>query len=148
MKIGIMQPYFFPYLAYWQLINAVDRYVVYDDVTYIKGGWINRNNILLNGQKHMMTLQLDNSSSNRLICDIMVRNDAVEKKKILRKLEYAYRKAPHYENVIPMITDLIMMNTTIAELNCEAVRRIDEFLGIETEILLSSNMDIVPFGYT
>ena len=51
MKLGIMQPYFFPYLGYWQLINAVDKYVVYDDVTYIKGGWINRNNILLNNSK-------------------------------------------------------------------------------------------------
>lgn len=50
MKVGIMQPYFFPYLGYWQLLSAVDKYVVYDDVAYIKGGWINRNNILLNGK--------------------------------------------------------------------------------------------------
>ena len=47
MKIGIMQPYFFPYLGYWQLMNAVDRYVVYDDVNYIKGGRVNRNKILI-----------------------------------------------------------------------------------------------------
>ena len=42
MKLGIMQPYFFPYIGYWQLMNAVDRYVIYDDVNFIKGGWINR----------------------------------------------------------------------------------------------------------
>ena len=50
MKVGIMQPYFFPYIGYWQLINAVDKFVIYDDVNFIKGGWINRNKILVNGQ--------------------------------------------------------------------------------------------------
>ena len=49
MIAGIMQPYFLPYLGYWQLMNAVDTYVVYDDVNYIKRGWINRNRILMNG---------------------------------------------------------------------------------------------------
>ena len=50
MKLGIMQPYFFPYIGYWQLMNAVDKYVIYDDVNFIKGGWINRNRILINGK--------------------------------------------------------------------------------------------------
>ncbi len=50
MKLAIMQPYFFPYIGYWQLIHAVDRFVIYDDVNYIKGGWINRNRILINGE--------------------------------------------------------------------------------------------------
>jgi len=50
MKLGIMQPYFLPYIGYWQLINAVDKYVIYDDVNFINRGWINRNNILLNKQ--------------------------------------------------------------------------------------------------
>ena len=59
MKLGIMQPYFFPYIGYWQLIKNVDKYVVYDDVNYIKGGWINRNNFLINGQKKLVTIQLN-----------------------------------------------------------------------------------------
>ena len=50
MKLGIMQPYFFPYIGYWQLMNAVDRYVIYDDVNFIKGGWINRNRILMGSE--------------------------------------------------------------------------------------------------
>ena len=49
-SLAIMQPYFFPYIGYWQLIHAVDRFVIYDDVNYIKGGWINRNRILINGE--------------------------------------------------------------------------------------------------
>lgn len=51
MKLGIMQPYFMPYIGYFQLMKAVDKYVVYDDVNYIKGGWANRNHILINGEK-------------------------------------------------------------------------------------------------
>ena len=67
MKLGIMQPYFFPYIGYWQLINAVDIFVIYDDVNYIKGGWINRNKILLNGKENYINLVLITSSSIKLI---------------------------------------------------------------------------------
>ena len=71
-KIAIMQPYFFPYLGYWQLISAVDTFVLYDDVNYIKGGWINRNNILINAAPYMITLPLLKSSSFSLINEIYV----------------------------------------------------------------------------
>ncbi len=141
MKIGIMQPYFFPYLGYWQLIAAVDKYVVYDDVTYIKGGWINRNNILLNGNIHLLTIQLDKSSSNRMINEINVRNDSVEKKKIMRTLEYAYSKAPFYEIISDMIGGIIMQDTTISLMNYNAVLRICDYLHIDTDIILSSQID-------
>lgn len=56
MKLGIMQPYFMPYIGYFQLMKAVDKYVVYDDVNYIKGGWVNRNHILINGEKCSLSL--------------------------------------------------------------------------------------------
>ena len=58
MKVGIMQPYFFPYIGYWQLVNAVDKYVVFDDVNYIKRGWINRNRILFNGKPRYFNVYL------------------------------------------------------------------------------------------
>ena len=57
MKLGIMQPYFIPYIGYWQLMNAVDKYIVYDDVNFIKGGWINRNRILVNGEPKYLIFQ-------------------------------------------------------------------------------------------
>lgn len=62
MKLGIMQPYFFPYIGYWQLMNAVDKYVIYDDVNFIKGGWINRNRILLNGKPQYFNVQMKGAS--------------------------------------------------------------------------------------
>jgi hypothetical protein len=77
MKLGIMQPYLFPYLGYWQLIKAVDLYVVYDDVTYIKGGWINRNNFLINGEKKLFTIKLKNAGSYKLINEIEILDDFV-----------------------------------------------------------------------
>ena len=78
MKIGIMQPYFFPYLGYWQLMNAVDRYVVYDDVNFIKGGRINRNAILVQGQAHNINLILSGASPNKHINEVAVLIFAVD----------------------------------------------------------------------
>jgi hypothetical protein len=62
MKLAILQPYFFPYIGYWQLIHAVDCFVIYDDVNYIKGGWINRNRLLINGVPTYITAPLHHSS--------------------------------------------------------------------------------------
>ena len=73
MKLGIMQPYFFPYIGYWQLMNAIDKYVVYDDVNYIKGGWINRNRILINGRASYFNLPILEASPNKLINEIIFR---------------------------------------------------------------------------
>ena len=63
MKVAIMQPYLFPYFGYFQFINAVDKFIVYDDVNYIKQGWINRNTILINNVPYLFTVPLDNPSS-------------------------------------------------------------------------------------
>lgn len=141
MKLGIMQPYFFPYLGYWQLINAVDKYVVYDDVTFIKGGWISRNNILLNGTGHMITLQLDNASSFRNINEIAISVNVKARTKILKTIEQAYKKAPFYEKIMPMLENLIMNSKMISELNYEAILCINHYIGIDTEILLSSQIE-------
>ncbi|MDB0011798.1 WbqC family protein, partial [Crocinitomicaceae bacterium] len=65
MKVAIMQPYLFPYIGYFQLINSVDKFVIYDDVNYIKKGWINRNNILINGRSFLFSIPLVNVSQNK-----------------------------------------------------------------------------------
>ena len=140
MKLGIMQPYFFPYLGYWQLINAVDKYVVYDDVTYIKGGWINRNNILLNNSSHLITLSLVNSSSFKNINEIEITRDSIKLEKLLKTIKVAYMKAPHYKEIMPIIEKLVRTNTNIAKLNFNSIIEINKYLNIQTEILLSSQI--------
>lgn len=142
MKIGIMQPYFFAYAGYWQLLNAVDKYVVYDDVNYIKNGWINRNNILLNGQKHLVTLPLEGASPNLLINQVRVTSRVKDKEKLLKTIEQAYRKAPFFETVFPLVKDTLMDESPlVADMLAASIRRIKAYLGLSAELLVSSEID-------
>lgn len=79
MKLGIMQPYFLPYIGYWQLLNAVDAYVILDDVNYIGRGWINRNRILIHGEPAYLNLPVSKASQNRKINELQVNWDEKER---------------------------------------------------------------------
>ena len=142
MKIGIMQPYFFPYIGYWQLINAVDKYVIYDDVNYIKGGWINRNRILINDKPSFINLKMNGSSPNKLIKEIHVSNDNLWKNKLLKSIELSYRKAPFFEMSFPIIEEIINHDEVNLSLYLEnLIKRIAEYLEMNTEFVLSSNIE-------
>ena len=88
MKIAIMQPYFLPYIGYFQLINAVDKFVIYDDVNFIKKGWINRNNILVNGQPHLFSIALKDVSQNKLINEINIDSQSEWNKNLLKTIAF------------------------------------------------------------
>ena len=103
MKLAIMQPYFMPYIGYWQLMNAVDTYVVYDDVNYINRGWINRNNILISGSSYMFTIMLKKASQNKLINEIEILDDF---SKLKKQIEFAYKKAPYYDRIIVLLNKI------------------------------------------
>ena len=105
MKLAIMQPYFFPYIGYFQLIQAVDTFVIYDDVNYIKKGWVNRNFILAQGNKQLATLPLKSASQNKLINQIEI---CTGKEKLLRSIYHSYCKAPYFANVFPLIEDILL----------------------------------------
>ena len=142
MKIGIMQPYFFPYIGYWQLINAVDKYVIYDDVNYIKGGWINRNRILIKDEPSFINLKMNGSSPNKLIKEIHVSNDNRWKNKLLKSIELSYRKAPFFEMSFPIIEEIINHDEVNLSLYLEnLIKRIAEYLEMNTEFVLSSNIE-------
>lgn len=142
MKIGIMQPYFFPYMGYWQLINAVDKYVIYDDVNFIKNGWINRNNILLNGKKYLVTLPLDGASSFLLINQIRTTSKTKDKEKVLKTIAQSYKKAPYFENVISIVENTIMNESKfICDALIYSIKSVINYLDIKTEILISSELD-------
>ena len=142
MKLGIMQPYFFPYVGYWQLINAVDKYVIYDDVNYIKNGWINRNYILLNGQKHLITLPLDGSSPFKPIKETKIISKNVIKEKLLKTLAQAYQKTPHFKDVMPIVENTIMHpSNNITEALVYSIKSVAEYLNFKTDILVSSQIE-------
>lgn len=142
IKVGIMQPYFFPYIGYWQLMNAVDKYVIYDDVNFIKGGWINRNRILINGEPKFFNVPLIGASPNKLINQVNVDNNPVLKSKNLRTLVNVYGKAPYFKDVYPIVESIITADyTNLAEYLANSFRLINNYLGIDTELIISSSLD-------
>ncbi len=99
-KIAVMQPYFFPYIGYFQLINSVDKFVILDDVNYIKKGWINRNYILVNSKPCLFTIPLVKPSQNKLINETEIAFESNWKKKFLKTIETGYAKAPIFQGSI------------------------------------------------
>ena len=142
MKVCVMQPYLFPYLGYWQMITAVDTFVVFDDVNYINKGWINRNNILVNGQAWMFTLPLDKASQNKLINEIELGSDPKAKEKILRTIQMSYKKAPFYNNVYPLVEKVFLNpQKNLALFLKDQFEAVFDFLDVRTKIILSSDVE-------
>lgn len=145
MKLAIMQPYFMPYIGYFQLINTVDKFIFYDDVTFIKQGWINRNQVLINNQAKMFSVPLSNASSHTLIKDVLISVNGYEKwkKSFLSSLMFNYKKAKNYEAVRELIEDILADSPeTISELAIISIIKISNYLGIKTEFeICSENYD-------
>jgi hypothetical protein len=137
-----MQPYFFPYIGYWQLIKAVDKFVIYDDVNFIKRGWINRNKILNQGEGKFINLLVSQASQNKLINELEVLKNLIHNKKLLKTLESCYRRAPYYADVLPVIESIITQDEgNLARYLEFLIMRLCEYLSIDTEIILSSRIN-------
>lgn len=136
MSIAVMQPYFLPYIGYFQMVNAVDTFVFYDNVTYIKNGWINRNRIK-NGS--IFTIPLKDQSSNKLIQDTEVLWDSRQIKKFLKTIQQTYSKSPYFNKVFDIIEDLLQNQPiTISELAINSVIKFSKYLDINTEFKIAS----------
>ena len=131
MKLAIMQPYIFPYLGYFQLISAVDKFVFLDNVNFIKKGWINRNNILLGGQSHLITIPCKSISQNRLISETEVIFNEAEKKRFLNHVAHSYKQAPYFEYFYPHLDNFIRStdHQYISELAISSIKFIWKHLG-------------------
>ncbi len=139
MKLGIMQPYFLPYIGYWQLIGAVDKYVIFDDVNYIKKGWINRNNILVNGNKKLFTISLHNASQNKLINEIAIADDF---EKLDKTITMAYSRAPYFKYVNDLLHEIYAYpKDNLALFVTNSINKVVEYLDIKTELILSSQLE-------
>ena len=145
-SVAIMQPYFLPYIGYFQLINSVDEFVIYDNIQYTKKGWINRNRILVNGSEKLITLPIAKDS------DYLNVNDRVladswnnEKIKMLNLIKGSYKKAPHYHAAFPIIRSVIELpHTSLFEFIIGGLRLLNSYLGIDTKITISSHIKIDP----
>lgn len=139
MKLAIMQPYLFPYLGYFQLIRAVDAFVIYDDVNYIKSGWINRNYLLAQGKKMLITLPLQGASSNKLINQITLGDGRI---KILKTIRQNYSTAPQFPVVFPLVEGIIMQQEKkLARFLDHGLRQICDYFGLRPWWHISSTLN-------
>lgn len=140
MKIAVMQPYIFPYIGYFQLINCVDHFVLYDDVNYIKQGWVNRNRILANGKENLFTIPLKKASSFTLINETELHQTLYDKWKIkfLRTLAQNYSKAPYFIRIYPIIEDVLKEEKSVSVLATNSILAVMDYLGLKTKIYISS----------
>ena len=143
MRVAIMQPYVFPYLGYYQLLHAADRFVLFDDVNFIKKGWINRNRILLNGAPHTFTIPVQEVSQNRTIKDHLISADQSWKPKLLANLKHAYTKAPMFTDVFPALEKMFMeAEGSIADLAGKSIRYVAERAALPVSIHRASDLSL------
>jgi|SRR5665647_3275354 len=143
MRVGIMQPYIFPYIGYFQLMKAVDTFVIYDDVNFIKQGWINRNRILLNGNDFMFNIMLKGASSFKKINEIEVGEN---NQKLVITIEQAYRKAPYFYEAFPVIANILLdKETNLAKYLTNSLLAIVDYLSIQVTVIVSSDIEKEAF---
>ncbi|PWN07822.1 WbqC family protein [Rhodohalobacter mucosus] len=141
-RLAVMQPYFLPYLGYFQLVQAAERFVIYDDVQYSKQSWFNRNRFLIDGKTQYFTIPVKSDSDFLDVREREVAPDFRQKREgILSRLEYAYRKAPCFDSVFPFIREIFGCNeNNLYRFIRFSFDRVCERLGIDTEIITSSDI--------
>jgi hypothetical protein len=138
-----MQPYFFPYLGYFDLINYSDRWIVFDTVQYIRHGWINRNRILhpVDGWSYIIVPVI--ASRETVIRDVRIVEDAKWKKRILGQLQHYKKRAPYYYDIIKMVEEILSFDTDrISKLNVFALQKLCSYLKIQFNYTFFSDMDL------
>jgi len=137
-----MQPYFFSYIGYFQLIAAVDQFIVYDNIKYTKKGWINRNRMLQNGKDVMFSLPLKSDSDSLDVCERELAGD-FNRDKLLNQFKGAYRRAPYFEQTFPLLEQIVRYeDPNLFRFLHHSIVKICEHLGITTEIRISSGIAI------
>lgn len=141
MKLAVMQPYLFPYIGYFQLVASVDRFVFYDDVNFIKNGWINRNRWLINGEVRYFTVPLRDASPFRSIADIQTVPEDLWRRKLLESMRHAYRHAACYACVSDLVESVVAAgHGSVAELAKASVQAVAGHLGMATQFVKSSSV--------
>ena len=139
-----MQPYIFPYIGYYQLMNAVDEFVVYDNIEFTKKGWINRNRVLVNGKDEYITLTLKKDSDHLHIKDRFLADTwETDRKKIINRITESYRKAPHFAAAFEVIQRCILyQDKNLFNFLLHSFHQVNEYLDINTKLVTSSSIEI------
>jgi len=138
MRVAIMQPYLFPYIGYWQLLDAVDTFVIYDDVNFKKKSYINRNLMLVNGVSYQFTLELVKASQNKLINEIEIGGN---REKLLRTIEMSYRKSPYFTSVFPVLSESLgNSENNLARYIGDSLKSVSGYLDMDVTFIYSSDI--------
>lgn len=139
-----MQPYLFPYVGYFQLIDSVDEFVLYDNVNFIKKGWINRNNIAVNGRPHLFSVPVKNKSQNLVIRDVEIDNQSFSKwrKKFLKTLQMSYGKAQNFDQAFEIVNLCLSEKSHISALCRDSLTILCEYLEIKANISEASSLPV------
>ncbi len=143
MKLAIMQPYFLPYIGYFQLMHAVDSFVFLDDVNFIRRGWIQRNRVLHQDKPLLFTIPVNGASQNRKICELELMKDGKWQGKLLRLFQHSYAKAPTFDATFPLLEELVnhpdrRLNTFLAN----SLKRLAKHLDLPVQIYMASELGI------
>lgn len=143
MRLAVMQPYLFPYLGYYQLVNAVDKFIFFDDVNYINKGWINRNQLLQQHEACRFTLPLVKASQNRLINEIEIADFPKWRKDFLKQIEFNYKKAPFFTTAYQWLNEFLFLKdyTLLSDITSGSIQSVAQLLGLSVQFDFSSRLD-------
>ena len=138
MLVASNQPYLFPYIGYWQLMNLADTFVISDSMQYIKKGYVNRNYILLNKERHRITMEVKGVHGSSLINEVNVGNNA---RKIISTIKHAYKNAPYFDDVFPLIEKILQNDEkNLAKYLGHSIQELAKYLEMNTKFIYLSDL--------
>lgn len=138
MKFAGNQPFIFPYITYFQLMKHADVFMIADDFNYNKA-WTNRNNLLLDGKAYMFHLEVRGASQNKLVSEVRAADDQF---KLLRTIEVNYRKAPFFQDIFPMVEEILNYeDKNLARYIGNSLLKIADYLHFDTKFIYSSEIE-------
>jgi hypothetical protein len=144
MILAAMQPYFFPYLGYFSLIDYSDQFILFDPVQHIRHGWIERNRVLKPGEGwQYVSVPLEKHSRGTLIKDLQIKNASDWQDRILRQLQHYKKRSPYYANTMEVLKACFSEEfTSIVKLNEKCLVEVCNYLGIEYNFRIFSEMEL------
>jgi WbqC-like protein family len=140
--IAVMQPYLFPYLGYYQLVHHVSEFIFFDDVNFIKKGYIHRNAVLLDGEARLFSLPVDHASQNRLIMEHVFLDRSGEVENLIAQ---AYRTAPNFSRVFPLMCDVLRQpDRSVVNVTARSITAVFDYLGLKKRFSFSSRVPKSP----
>jgi hypothetical protein len=141
VRIAIMQPYLFPYLGYFQLVHAVDEFVIFDDVQYIKRGWVNRNRLLKDGAPFEFTAAVLGASQTRTFNEVAFG----PADKLARTIVALYGRAPHFKTAYPLLDSVLRHHDrSVPRLIRHSLEEVARYAGLPLCVSYASELRLAP----